>query len=92
MCGISGIAPLTSSKDKRDIISLVSKIKHRGPDQEKIFENKLGIFGFVRLKIIDMSSDSNQPFVSENKKIQILVLTLGIDSTTFASLQKIAFD
>jgi len=72
MCGISGIAPYTTSQDKQDIISIVNKIKHRGPDQQIIFDNNLGIFGFVRLNIIDMSSDSNQPFVSENKKIQII--------------------
>ena len=69
MCGISGIAPYTTSQDKQNIISIVNKIKHRGPDQQIIFDNNLGIFGFVRLNIIDMSSDSNQPFVSENKKI-----------------------
>tara|TARA_B100001250_G_scaffold408818_1_gene431896 strand:- start:1552 stop:3357 length:1806 start_codon:yes stop_codon:yes gene_type:complete len=51
---------------------MLNKIKHRGPDQEKIFKNGMGSFGFVRLKIIDISDNSNQPFVSENKKIQII--------------------
>jgi asparagine synthase (glutamine-hydrolysing) len=72
MCGIAGIAPLNSEKDKIDIIKIINKIKHRGPDQEIIFSNGLGIFGFVRLKIIDMSSKSNQPFLSKNKKIQVI--------------------
>ena len=32
----------------------------------------MGSFGFVRLKIIDISDNSNQPFLSENKKIQVI--------------------
>ena len=72
MCGISGIASFNTSVDEADVVSMVKKIKHRGPDQEKIFKNQMGIFGFVRLKIIDISNRSNQPFLSENKKIQII--------------------
>ena len=72
MCGISGIASFNTSVDEADVVSMVQKIKHRGPDQEKIFKNQMGIFGFVRLKIIDISNRSNQPFLSENKKIQII--------------------
>ena len=72
MCGISGIASFNTSVDEADVVSMVQKIKHRGPDQEKIFKNQMGIFGFVRLKIIDISDRSNQPFLSENKKIQII--------------------
>ncbi len=72
MCGISGIASFNTNIDEADVVSMVQKIKHRGPDQEKIFKNQMGIFGFVRLKIIDISNRSNQPFLSENKKIQII--------------------
>ena len=72
MCGIAGIVPFNSNNDEKDIIDITKKIKHRGPDQEIIFKNNMGIFGFVRLKIIDMSTKSNQPFISKNKKIQIM--------------------
>ena len=72
MCGISGIVPFSSNNDINNVRSMLNKIKHRGPDQEKIFKNGMGSFGFVRLKIIDISDNSNQPFVSENKKIQII--------------------
>ena len=72
MCGITGIASFDKNADTKDVVSMVQKIKHRGPDQETIFKNQMGIFGFVRLKIIDISNNSNQPFLSENKKIQII--------------------
>ena len=72
MCGISGIVSATSKVSEHDVVSMMNKIKHRGPDQNKIFSNSMGSFGFVRLKIIDISDNSNQPFLSENKKIQVI--------------------
>ena len=72
MCGIAGIVPFNQGKDKKDIENMVDEIIHRGPDQRTTFQNNIGIFGFVRLKIIDLTSKSNQPFFSKNKKIQII--------------------
>ena len=51
---------------------MVSSIAHRGPDQKNIFQNSLGIFGFLRLKIIDLSDRSNQPLLSKDNKIQLI--------------------
>ena len=72
MCGISGILPFEGPKDTIKIEEMVQSISHRGPDQKIIFKNHLGIFGFLRLKIIDLSDKSNQPFSSKDKKIQII--------------------
>jgi alanine dehydrogenase len=55
MCGIAGISPFENDKDIVVIKKMVNSICHRGPDQENIFKNRLGIFGFLRLKIIDLS-------------------------------------
>ena len=74
MCGIAGISPFENDKDIVVIKKMVNSICHRGPDQENIFKNRLGIFGFLRLKIIDLSEKSNQPFISENQKIQHLLI------------------
>ena len=51
---------------------MIESILHRGPDQKNIFKSKDSVFGFVRLKIIDLSDNANQPFVSEDKKIKII--------------------
>ena len=72
MCGISGIMPFEGPKDTIKMEEMVQSISHRGPDQKIIFKNHLGIFGFLRLKIIDLSDKSNQPFASKDKKIQII--------------------
>ena len=72
MCGIAGISPFENDQDHVSIKRMVNTITHRGPDQENIFKNQLGIFGFLRLKIIDLSEKSNQPFLSKDKKIQII--------------------
>jgi len=72
MCGISGILPFEGSKESKKIEEMVGSISHRGPDQKIIFKNNLGIFGFLRLKIIDLTDKSNQPFTSKDKQIQII--------------------
>ena len=58
--------------DKKKLHEMISSIAHRGPDQKNIFKNKLGIFGFLRLKIIDLSNKSNQPLMSKDKNIQVI--------------------
>ena len=72
MCGIAGILPFDGFFDKKKLHEMVSSIAHRGPDQKNIFKNKLGIFGFLRLKIIDLSNKSNQPLMSKDKNIQVI--------------------
>ena len=52
---------------------MVEKITHRGPNQKitkKLIEKNY--IGFVRLSIIDLTDKSNQPIVSENKKISLI--------------------
>ncbi len=39
------------------------KIHHRGPDMSRILESDLGIFGFHRLAIMDVSDHGMQPFI-----------------------------
>ena len=72
MCGIAGIIPFKSTVNLTRINDMIEAIAHRGPDQEEKFKSKNSIFGFVRLKIIDLSNKSNQPFYSEDKKVKII--------------------
>lgn len=73
MCGIAGIINLESQTIlETDIKTMMSKIKHRGPNDEGFFiEDNIGL-GFVRLSIIDLSSDGHQPmFSSDNRYVVI---------------------
>ena len=72
MCGIAGIISFTNKIDHSRIDIITNSISHRGPDQKKIFKSKNSVFGFVRLKIIDLSDNSNQPFSSHDNKIHII--------------------
>lgn len=65
MCGIVGI--WGSLQNKRDLIaSSCSRIRHRGPDSEGIWEDAQAglVLGHVRLAIIDTSPAGSQPMVS----------------------------
>jgi|TARA_Y100000294_G_scaffold176981_1_gene200937 asparagine synthase (glutamine-hydrolysing) len=67
MCGISGYFGKTKiNLNKKEIIN---SLKHRGPDNQSIFEKyeKNNLFlAFSRLSIIDLNPRSNQPFAYKN--------------------------
>ena len=73
MC-ICGIASFNKSDlNLANKVNLMTKnLNHRGPDFNTTFKNSLGHFGFARLKIIDLSEKSNQPFQDINKKVSII--------------------
>lgn len=76
MCGITGVITfnpginedyLNQTNDSLDAIS------HRGPNQRIIKKiNEYNSIGFVRLSIIDLSENSNQPFHSSQNEITII--------------------
>ena len=70
MCGISGIINFNGKINTEIVKNINNEIFHRGPDQ-CIIKNKFSTLGYVRLKIIDLSDSSNQPFSSNDKKINI---------------------
>jgi asparagine synthase (glutamine-hydrolysing) len=64
MCGIAGI--INHEANKPNILQMLEAQKHRGPDFMDYYveENKIAL-GHNRLSIIDLSSNANQPFVSD---------------------------
>lgn len=64
MCGITGI--IGQNATKSTISQMLETQKHRGPDFMDYYcdENKVAL-GHNRLSIIDLSSNANQPFVSD---------------------------
>jgi asparagine synthase (glutamine-hydrolysing) len=72
MCGICGIHNFTQeSPDLNKVKSMMSLMKHRGPDDEGIWSDSKAAFGFVRLSIIDLSHEANQPMIDESGKYVI---------------------
>ena len=71
MCGISGIINFDGNINKKIVEKINNEILHRGPDHNCVIKNDFAALGYVRLKIIDLSDLSNQPFTSEDKKINI---------------------
>lgn len=68
MCGIAGLVNL-KGQEINDIDSLLVKnmtqvIKHRGPDQQGFFQDKLLAFGNARLSIIDPTPQGDLPITS----------------------------
>lgn len=69
MCGIAGIVNFDDQPiDGALIPAMLEKMKHRGPDDEGIFQEEHIALGHVRLSIIDLSSDGHQPMFSANER------------------------
>jgi len=73
MCGIAGIINFDNTPvDDESVLSMMDKMKHRGPDDDGIFiHNNVGL-GFVRLSILDLSSAGHQPMFSHDGRFVII--------------------
>ncbi len=74
MCGINGVFSLKFDKQqKMAMVKTMNKLlAHRGPDNEGVWSNDEVTLGHRRLSIIDLSSESNQPFVSSDGRYVIV--------------------
>ena len=63
MCGIAGFTHLQRRPDPSRIRDAVETIRHRGPDQQGVFEADTVSLAIARLKIIDLETGT-QPFFS----------------------------
>jgi asparagine synthase (glutamine-hydrolysing) len=73
MCGIIGVFNLKkkSKLSKKVVTQMTNVLKHRGPDDSGIFQDK-GIFlGHRRLSIIDLSKKGHQPMSDKEKKVWV---------------------
>ncbi len=65
MCGIAGFTHSKSAPDSARIRRITQSLKHRGPDQQGVWESDSVSLGAVRLKIIDLAQ-GEQPMVSDS--------------------------
>ncbi len=70
MCGIAGIVYLKQNEFKKELNhhTILQLLKHRGPDYQDFKEYTNAVFYHSRLQIVDTSTASNQPFLSEDEK------------------------
>ena len=65
MCGIAGAFKAPTA----DVGKMLDLIQHRGPDAKGLKEEGQGIYGHVRLSLRDLSSASDQPFVTDRGSV-----------------------
>ena len=71
MCGIIGIFQ-PNNNNQLELLNLIENIKHRGPDNTGVWYDKNISLGNTRLKVVDLDDNSNQPFISRNKRYIIV--------------------
>lgn len=71
MCGIAGELNLKKNIRLNHVVN--TTLSHRGPHNQNYLSIKKNLYFYhTRLKIIDLSNDSNQPMVSQNKRYTII--------------------
>lgn len=71
MCGIAGLRGTAVPQAVAVVRRMTDAIAHRGPDAEGVLEVGSAVLGHRRLSIIDLSSASDQPFVSADGRYTI---------------------
>ncbi len=71
MCGIAGIVDIKGTNYKEVVGKMTNKLKHRGPDAERVFSFGECTLGHARLSIIDLST-GDQPMVTKDGKLGIV--------------------
>jgi asparagine synthase (glutamine-hydrolysing) len=67
MCGILFYLPKSGSSIPKNLFTISTKLqRHRGPDDLQIKKVGSGMFGFVRLSIVDLSNAAHQPIKFNN--------------------------
>ena len=73
MCGVNGF----NWVDKSLLKDMNKLLKHRGPDNEGLYVDKLLSLGHRRLAIIDLSEKGNQPMVYQRKNKKAVIVFNG---------------
>jgi asparagine synthase (glutamine-hydrolysing) len=73
MCGIAGIyhQAANGAVDRERIVSMISTMPHRGPDARGATVYPGVGLGHVRLSILDLTAEANQPFESDDGRLSI---------------------
>jgi len=65
ICGIIGESPVDEEKVQK-VRAMVEGLRHRGPEYSSYTRYEKAVLGHSRLKIIDISDKSNQPFLNSD--------------------------
>ena len=72
MCGIAGIHGFEGIAEPEALVRRMNAaMAHRGPDADGVLRRGNSVLGHRRLSIIDLSSESNQPFLSADGRLAI---------------------
>ncbi len=88
MCGITGIwrRKVGPADLQGELEESVASMRHRGPDDNGIWQNASGLgFGFTRLSILDLSELGHQPMISPDGRY---VLVFNGEVYNFAEIRR----
>ena len=86
MCGIAGLIGFSGNEvSKSSLRKMIKSISHRGPDGVGEYFSSNIALGHVRLSILDLTKNGQQPFYSEHENI---ILVFNGEIYNFKKLKK----
>jgi len=73
MCGIAGVVGEGAPGDEAAVRRMSHALAHRGPDAEGLWRSGRCVLGHRRLSIIDPRPEANQPLLSEDGSVGVVV-------------------
>ena len=75
MCGITGCFNFSEIEiNSNEIISMVKALKHRGPNDNGVWQDQNVALGQTRLSIIDLKPTGHQPMISFDGNLYLFLM------------------
>ncbi len=71
MCGIAGFTHRNNPRPPGVLLRAIESIRHRGPNQQGVFESDAASLGAVRLKIIDLEGGDQPMFANDGDLVVV---------------------
>jgi asparagine synthase (glutamine-hydrolysing) len=71
MCGITGVVSKFSDERNSAVEKALQLMRHRGPDDQGIWEEDSVVLGHTRLSVLDLSSLGHQPMTDQSQRFAL---------------------
>lgn len=72
MCGIAGVVRFDRSPESGDVVTMLQRLEHRGPDGNGVWHDERACLGHRRLSVLDLSTAANQPMIDDSGRYVIV--------------------
>jgi asparagine synthase (glutamine-hydrolysing) len=85
MCGIAGVVRFDRSPETDEVVAMLRRLRHRGPDGDGLWQDRHACLGHRRLSVLDLSAAASQPMIDDTSRF---VITFNGEIYNFRELRQ----